>query len=68
MIQPNQLAFTYCGTLFTYTCSEHTSLRIEMSTGEIIESNEFLISPEISAEIFSRSGGVREVQVQYPVR
>jgi hypothetical protein len=68
IINANQLAFTYCGTLFTYSWAEQPSLRIIMGTGEEIEANELVINQALSAEIFGRSGKVKEVQINYPVR
>ena len=68
IINANQMAFTYCGTLFTYTWADQASVRIELSNGEIVESNDLVVSEELSAEIFSRSGKVKEVHLQYPIR
>ena len=68
IIKANQLAFTYCGTLFTYSWAEQPSLRIIMGTGEEIEATELIINQALSAEIFGRSGKVKEVQINYPVR
>jgi len=68
MIYPNQMAFTYCATLITYTWAEHAGMRILLATGEEIETNDLAINQALSAEIFGRTGKVKEVQVSYPLR
>jgi hypothetical protein len=67
-IKPGQLAFTYCGTLFIYTLSDHAKITVELMNGERKELHEMEINAELSAEIFSRTGKVKEVHVNYPIR
>jgi hypothetical protein len=64
----DQMAFTYCSTLFTYNWAENAGLKVVMADGNEIEQSDLIISAELSAEIFSRSGKVKEVIVAYPVR
>jgi hypothetical protein len=68
IIYANQLAFTYCGTLFTYTWAEQATMRIVLANGEEIETNDLAIDQALSAEIFSRTGKVKEVQIGYAFR
>ena len=68
MVQPQELSFTYCGTLFTYKLSEISSLNIILENGQEIESDRMSINAEWSAEIFARSGKIKEVCVHYPIR
>jgi hypothetical protein len=68
MIHPEELAFTYCGTLFTYKRCPESSLKITLENGEVIESKKLIINTDLSAEIFARSGKVKEVFICYPIR
>ncbi|MCT4624645.1 MAG: hypothetical protein N4A46_13575, partial [Schleiferiaceae bacterium] len=68
MIHPDEMAFTYCGTLFTYAKSNKSSVNVAMESGEVLEMEGMVINVGISKEIFSRSGAVREVHVEYPIR
>lgn len=68
MIYANELGFTYCGTLFTYRKSANSSVEITLQDDSTIKSNELIINAEMSAEIFARSGKIKEVCVQYPIR
>jgi hypothetical protein len=65
-IEAGQMAFTYCSTLFTYIWADQPKLVIGMASGEESASAELIIPRAISAEIFSRSGKVKEVRVYYP--
>lgn len=68
LVQKDEMAFTYCGTLFTYKRSPESSVMITLENGQIIKANSLIINAELSAEIFARSGKVREVYVCYPIR
>ena len=68
MVGPDQMAFTYCGTLFIYTWAEHATIKVVMADGSEGSFNDMIIGQAVSKEIFSRSGKVKEVQVKYPVR
>jgi len=68
MIHSDEMAFTYCGTLFTYKRSADSSMKITHESGEEIETRDLVINAELSAEIFARSGKVKEVYVCYPIR
>ncbi len=68
MILPDELGFTYCGTLFTYKKTKETKLKVVFTNGETFESDNLIINKEISAEIFGRSGKIKEVWADYPIR
>lgn len=68
IIQAGQMAFTYDSTLITYTLAEQPGMRIILDNGDVVEQNECVVDAALSAEIFGRTGKVKEVQVSYPVR
>ncbi len=68
IIHADELAFTYCGTLFTYKRCPESSLKVTMENGTVIEPENLIINAELSAEIFARSGKVKEIFVCYPIR
>jgi hypothetical protein len=68
MVHANQMAFTYCSTLITYTWAEQPEMRILLDTGEERVTSELAINKALSAEIFGRTGKVQEVHVSYPFR
>ena len=43
-------------------------MKITHESGEEIETRDLVINAELSAEIFARSGKVKEVYVCYPIR
>lgn len=64
-IGQNELAFTYCGTLFVYRIANKVQLRVVMQNGDEIKSKDLVMNAELSAEIFSRSGKIEKVCVDY---
>ncbi len=67
-VGPNQMAFTYCGTLFIYNWAEHSDLTVVLANGDESKFDDLVIGSDLSNEIFGRTGKVKEVRVNYPIR
>lgn len=67
MVLPNQMAFTYCNTLFIYENAEKAGIQISLQNGQTIQPTNMEISSELSAAIFKRSGLVQTVLVHFPI-
>lgn len=64
--EPNTFAFTYCGTLFIYTSTDNTSLKVLLHDNQVVECDDMKIDSYLSAEIFKRTGYVSQVHLNYP--
>jgi hypothetical protein len=67
IVNEREMAFTYCGTLFTYVYSPHPRMQILLRNGEVFDMENLVINEGLSSEIFMRSGLVKEVRVSYPI-
>jgi hypothetical protein len=63
-VLPGQMAFTYCGTLVIYEKAEEKQLRILMHNGEEVLLQETRLNESLSAEIFYRTGKVKELHLK----
>jgi len=57
------LGFTYCATPVVYRRADKLSVRVVGSDGEVTEIDEAALSPEVSAEVFGRTGTVARIEV-----
>jgi len=62
-IPKNGLGFTYCQVPITYVVSEREYIVVKNSDGTSSEMEGVLLSKEISAEIFKRSGKIEALEV-----
>jgi hypothetical protein len=61
-----QLGFTYCQVPFIYEVSEIGKVEVLLENGETIQLNRLALSTLLSRQIFSRSGGIKQVSVSIP--
>jgi hypothetical protein len=66
-IAPQQMAFTYCNTLFVYENAATPALTVVMADGSVQNFSDLKIPENLSAEIFARSGKVQQVKLYYPI-
>ena len=57
------LGFTYCATPVVYRRADKLSVRVVGSDGEVTEIDGAALSPEVSAEVFGRTGTVARIEV-----
>jgi len=60
-----ELSFTFCGTPVTYCKADKDSIAVKMRNGSKKYFHAGMIDPEISAEIFKRSGNVLNITVTF---
>jgi hypothetical protein len=67
-VKANQMAFTYCNTLFVYEWAQEPTVKISTQEEEDITSNNLQLTAEQSLSIFSRSGAIKKVHLFFPFR
>jgi hypothetical protein len=70
VVSRRSIAFTYCQVPITYRLVDQPAATINLTygDGQITELNELGLPPEMSAELFERSGHVRRVEVRFSER
>ncbi len=64
-VSAGEIAFTYCQVPVVYRTSATTSIRISMGEGRVVEEEGLRLPMELSREIFSRSGKVDSIEVEF---
>jgi len=63
-LQKDQLAFTYCQIPVVYTKSSVEGIELINVDGQVVQQQSLTLEVHVSAEIFKRSGLVKEIHVQ----
>ena len=65
-LDQNQLAFTYCQVPIVYELKDaHQSISVSYANNKVENVNGYSLSKEMSSDLFSRSGKIKEIKVYF---